>query len=128
MPFLITLDKHEDSYKAGRFLRASDLGSTSEHAEWKPVIFDEATNDIIVPNGTMGQRWEEDTKWNLILDNADGTRVEPALSLAEHGAEWGEIVFPFFDNVANGTFKRPIPSKKIQFADGTERLVQLLTI
>ena len=68
----------------------------SEHAEWKPVIFDEATNEIIVPNGTMGQRWEEDAKWNLILENEDGTRVEPALSVAEHGAEWTEIVFPLF--------------------------------
>ncbi|QUW21024.1 nitrate reductase subunit alpha [Sporosarcina sp. Marseille-Q4063] len=123
MPFLITLDRFEDSYKAGRFLRASDLGSDSEHAEWKPVIYDEATNEIIVPNGTMGQRWEEDAKWNLILDNEDGTRVEPALSIAEHGADWEEIVFPYFDNVANGTFKRPIPAKKVLMADGTERLV-----
>ena len=39
MPFLITLDEHEDSYKAGRFLRASDLGTKTEHAEWKPLIF-----------------------------------------------------------------------------------------
>ena len=28
-----------------------------------------------------------------------------------------------FDNVANGTFKRPIPAKKVSLADGTERLV-----
>lgn len=123
MPFLITLDEHEGSLKACRFLRASDLGSDSEHAEWKPVILDEVTNEIIVPNGTMGQRWENDVKWNLILDNEDGTRVEPALSIAAHDAEWTEIVFPYFDNVANGTFKRPIPAKKVIFADGTERLV-----
>jgi len=123
MPFLITLDAHEGSYKAGRFLRASDLGTETANAEWKPVIFDETTNEIIVPNGTVGQRWEEETKWNLILDNEDGTRVEPALSIAEHGAEWEEIVFPFFDNVSNGTFKRPIQAKKVTFADGTERLV-----
>ncbi len=123
MPFLILLDEHEGAYKAGRFLRASDLGNASQHAEWKPVIFDEAKNDIIVPNGTMGQRWEDDVKWNLILENEDGTIVEPALSIAEHEAEWKEIVFPYFDNVANGTFKRPIPAKKIVCADGKERLV-----
>ncbi len=123
MPFLITLDEFEGSWKAGRFLRASDLGNESEHAEWKPVILDEATDQIIVPNGTMGQRWENDVKWNLILDNEDGTRIEPALSIEEHGAEWTEIVFPYFDNVANGTFKRPIPAKKVTFADGTTRLV-----
>lgn len=39
MPFLIMLDKHEDTLKAGRFLRSSDLGDTSEHSEWKPVEF-----------------------------------------------------------------------------------------
>ncbi|AXI00996.1 nitrate reductase subunit alpha [Sporosarcina sp. PTS2304] len=123
MPFLIVLDPHEDSYKAGRFLRASDFGQQSEHAEWKPMLLDEATGEIIVPNGTMGQRWEEDVKWNLLLDNEDGTRVEPALSIEKHGAEWQEIYFPYFDNRGNGTFKRPIPAKKVQFADGTERLV-----
>ncbi len=123
MPFLITLDEHDGAYKAGRFLRASDLGMEIGHAEWKPVIFDEVIDDIIVPNGTMGQRWEEGAKWNLILDNEDGSRVEPALSIAEHDAEWEEIVFPYFDNVKNGTFKRPIPAKKVKLADGTERLV-----
>ncbi|MDV6378857.1 nitrate reductase subunit alpha [Sporosarcina sp. GW1-11] len=123
MPFLIMLEPHEDSYKAGRFLRASDLGQQSEHAEWKPVLFDEAKDEIIVPNGTMGQRWEQDAKWNLQLENADGTRVEPALSVEKHGGEWQEIHFPYFDNRGNGTFKRPIPAMKVQLADGTERLV-----
>ncbi len=123
MPFLILLEEHEDAYKAGRFLRASDLGNDSQHAEWKPVIFDEAANEVIVPNGTMGQRWEDDVKWNLILENEDGSQIEPALSVAEHEAEWKEIIFPYFDNVANGTFRRPIPAKKITCSDGKERLV-----
>lgn len=123
MPFLILLEPHEDSYKAGRFLRASDLGQQSEHAEWKPMLFDEAKDEIIVPNGTMGQRWEKDVKWNLQLENEDGTYVEPALSVEKHGAEWQKIHFPYFDQKGNGTFKRPIPAMKVQFADGTERLV-----
>lgn len=123
MPFLIVLDPHEDSYKAGRFLRASDLGQLSEHAEWKPVLFDEATNEIIVPNGTMGQRWEQDAKWNLQLENEDGTRIEPAMSVEKYGGEWHEIYFPAFDNRGNSTFKRPIPAMNVTFADGTQRLV-----
>lgn len=121
MPFLILLDEHEGSYKAGRFLRASDLGDVSQHADWKPVILDEEANEILVPNGTMGQRWEEDKKWNLILEREDGTKIDPALSVADHGAQWQEIVFPFFDNAGNGIFKRTIPARKIQLADGTER-------
>src|SRR5690625_2503366 len=31
LPFLITLEKYESGYKAGRFLRSSDLGVESEH-------------------------------------------------------------------------------------------------
>ncbi len=60
----------------------------------------------------MGQRWEEDAKWNLILDNEDGTRVEPALSIADHGADWEEIVFPYFDNVVKWNFQASNPSEK----------------
>src|SRR5699024_3967434 len=78
---------------------------------------------IIVPNGTMGQRWEKDAKWNLILENEDGTRIEPALSVEQHGAEWETISFPYFDNNGNGTFERPIPAKKVKFEDGSEHLV-----
>lgn len=121
MPFMILLDQHEDSLKGGRFLRASDLGDGSQHADWKPVIFDEAINGLKVPNGTMGQRWEEDKKWNLILENEDGSKVEPALSVEGHNEEWVEIVFPYFDNAGNGVFKRVIPAMKVTLADGTER-------
>lgn len=122
MPFLILLDEFEGGYKAGRFLRASDLGDAAQHAEWKPVIIDENTNEITVPNGTMGQRWEQDKKWNLILEHEDGSVIAPALSVESQGGEWQTISFPFFDNNANGSFKRLIPAKTIQLADGTERL------
>jgi nitrate reductase alpha subunit len=125
MPFLILLDEHEDKLKAGRFLRASDLEPymETEHAQWKPVIYDESTNEVVVPNGTMGQRWEKDAKWNLILDREDGTRIEPALSMENHESEWTEIVFPFFDHRENGVFTRSIPAKRLTLADGTTRLV-----
>ncbi|MHA6528761.1 nitrate reductase subunit alpha [Paenibacillus sp. BAC0078] len=123
MPFLILLDPHEDALKGGRFLRSSDLGDASEHSDWKPVIFDESAGEMIVPNGTMGQRWEQGKDWNLILEREDGSKVEPALSIEGHGEEWTEIVFPYFDNSGNGTFKRMIPVKKVRLADGTERLV-----
>ncbi|MGV2787376.1 molybdopterin-dependent oxidoreductase, partial [Clostridium perfringens] len=123
MPFLILLDEFEGGYKAGRFLRASDLGDATQHAEWKPVIFDANTNEVTVPNGTMGQRWEQDKKWNLILEREDGSVIAPALSVEPQGGERQTISFPFFDNNANGTFERQISAKTIQLADGTQRLV-----
>jgi nitrate reductase alpha subunit len=123
MPFLILLEEHEYTYKAGRFLRASDLGMEAEHAEWKPVIIDQNSDEMIIPNGTMGQRWEEDSKWNLILENEDGSFIDPQMTVLDHGSKWEEIIFPFFDDAGNGTFTRSIPVKDIECADGETRKI-----
>lgn len=118
MPFLIMLEEHEDTYKTGRFLRASDLGMEEEHGEWKPAIFDEATKEYIIPNGTMGQRWEEGEKWNLILEREDGSKIDPAMTVLGEESTWEEVVFPYFDEKGNGTFKRSIPVKEVTDKDG----------
>ena len=83
MPFVIMLDEDDNGYKAGRFLRASDLGMESENSEWKPVIHDMNSHQFVVPNGTMGQRREEGKKWNLKLENEDGSKIDPAMSMAD---------------------------------------------
>ncbi|TSI10666.1 nitrate reductase subunit alpha [Lysinibacillus sp. BW-2-10] len=123
LPFIVLLDEHEGKYKSGRFLRASDLGQQTENAEWKPVLMDETSKTMVIPNGTMGQRWEDGKKWNLKLEQEDGTKISPALSVADYNATWEEIVFPYFDPAGNGQFSRHIPAMKIQLADGTTRLV-----
>ena len=41
----------------------------------------------MVPNGTMGQRWEEGKKWNLKLETEDGSKINPTLSMTEGGYE-----------------------------------------
>lgn len=41
----------------------------------KPVVYDDLSESIVVPNGTMGQRWEKDVKWNIKLETADGTKL-----------------------------------------------------
>jgi nitrate reductase alpha subunit len=68
LPFLVTL---EDG-KPGRFLQASDLGSEEEHADWKPVVW--ADGGPVVPNGSVGHRWDGTGRWNLKLD------ADPVLS------------------------------------------------
>ena len=70
LPFLVTV---EDG-KPGRFLQASDLDSDEEHAEWKPVVW--ADGGPVVPNGSIGHRWDGTGRWNLKLD------VAPVLSFA----------------------------------------------
>ena len=53
----------------------------------------------MVPNGTMGQRWEEGKKWNLKLETEDGSKINPTLSMTEGGYELETIQFPYFDIV-----------------------------
>ncbi|MBN4909061.1 nitrate reductase subunit alpha [Staphylococcus sp. EG-SA-13] len=118
MPFIIQLDKHGEGYKAGRFLRSSDLGMETEHAEWKPVVYDKNSKQFVIPNGTMGQRYEEGVKWNLNLVGEDGKAVDPALSFKDHESKVMTIQFPYFDNDGNGIFERPIIVKEIENKDG----------
>ncbi|MBF9297693.1 nitrate reductase subunit alpha [Mammaliicoccus sciuri] len=118
MPFIIQLDKHGEGYKAGRFLRSSDLGMETEHAEWKPVVFDQNSKQLVIPNGTMGQRYEEGVKWNLNLVGEDGKEIDPALSFKDNDSKVMTIQFPYFDNDGNGIFERPIIVKEIENKDG----------
>lgn len=118
MPFIIQLDKHGEDYKAGRFLRSSDLGMETEHAEWKPVVFDQNSKQLVIPNGTMGQRYEEGVKWNLNLVGEDGKEIDPVLSFKDHESKVMTIQFPYFDNDGNGIFERPIIVKEIENKDG----------
>ncbi|RTX71240.1 nitrate reductase subunit alpha [Mammaliicoccus sciuri] len=118
MPFIIQLDKHGEGYKAGRFLRSSDLGMETEHAEWKPVVYDKNSKQFVIPNGTMGQRYEEGVKWNLNLVGEDGKEIDPALSFKDHESKVMTIQFPYFDNEGNGIFERPIIVKEIENKDG----------
>lgn len=126
MPFIIMLDEDENGYKAGRFLRASDLGQTTEQSEWKPVIHDTISDSLVVPNGTMGQRWEEGKKWNLKLETEDGSKINPTLSMTEGGYELETIQFPYFDSYGDGIFNRPIPTRQVTLANGDK--VRIATI
>ncbi|MBE5663528.1 nitrate reductase subunit alpha [Staphylococcus sp. SS60] len=126
MPFIIMLDEDENGYKAGRFLRASDLGQTTEQSEWKPVVYDAMSNQLVVPNGTMGQRWEEGKKWNLKLETEDGSKINPTLSMADGVYELETIQFPYFDSDGDGIFNRPIPTRQVTLANGDK--VRIATI
>ncbi|API80306.1 nitrate reductase subunit alpha [Staphylococcus argenteus] len=126
MPFIIMLDEDENGYKAGRFLRANDLGQTTEQGEWKPVIHDAISDSLVVPNGTMGQRWEEGKKWNLKLETEDGSKINPTLSMTEGGYELETIQFPYFDSDGDGIFERPIPTRQVTLANGDK--VRIATI
>ncbi|MER2234672.1 MAG: molybdopterin-dependent oxidoreductase, partial [Leuconostoc mesenteroides] len=123
MPFVLMLDEDNNGLKAGRFLRAQDLGQHTENGDWKPVIFDKLAKQLTVPNGTMGQRWEDGKQWNLKLENEEGQQIDPAMSFAEDDYELKHIQFPFFNNEGNGIFERPIAVQKVKLANGEEKYI-----
>lgn len=82
----------------------------------------------MVPNGTMGQRWEEGKKWNLKLETEDGSKINPTLSMTEGGYELETIQFPYFDSDGDGIFNRPIPTRQVTLANGDKvRIATILT-
>ncbi len=112
-PFVVTLKQNGGAWTAGRFLLAKDLGKQTNNAEWKPVIYDENTDSFVVPNGTIGARWEDKGKWNLrLVDEETGQPIEPRLSFL--GSEDGifPIQLPYFTDDGGKTIERAVPVKK----------------
>jgi nitrate reductase alpha subunit len=114
MPMLVELNRRDDgSYAAGTFLRAADLGEEGEDAEWKTVVWDRATGEPAVPNGSLGFRWGERNagRWNLDLGE-----IDPALSLLDALDETVEVTLPRFDGgetEGGTTMRRGVPAKRV---------------
>ena len=136
MPMLVQLDKRGGSYIPGRQLRASDfakkLGQTN-NPEWKTVGVDEATGNVVVPNGSIGFRWGEHGDWNL-EEKAGGEAVKLRMSQildTDHDTVVG-VEFPYFGGAATNGFEvcdhpdvltRNVPVKKIKLANGKTAMV-----
>ncbi len=123
-PFLVNLEMKSESYEADRLMRANKLDryKDEENGEWKFLVFDALSNEARMPGGSVGHRWgQEQGKWNLEFnDAADGSVIDPQLSFLE---TYDEIVSVAFHEFASGfVFRRQVPAKRIQTADG-EQLV-----
>ncbi|WP_419995661.1 nitrate reductase subunit alpha [Streptomyces boninensis] len=125
LPFLVTLTEKDGAYVPGKFVRAADLGDTTEGAEWKTVVADDESGDPAVPNGSIGFRWTDSGKgqWNLDLED-----ISPRLTLyATEGSEAAEVLLPRFDTEGGEhgqgrgeVLRRGVPAKRLP---GSSRLV-----
>ncbi len=128
MPMQVVLRAHGQGYVSDRNLRASDfdgaLGETN-NPEWKTIVFDEKSNRFVAPNGSIGFRWGEDGKWNLLPKNAASQEeIQAELTcLGKGGAVVVSVGFPHFNAGEPGLIFRNVPARKITLADGTEALV-----
>ncbi len=120
LPFAVVLKGKDDHYVSERFLRASDLGFDQNNGDWKTLYYDVNSKSFVVPNGSIGFRWNEEGRWNLHqLDSVSGESVDPLLSFAEENDGWIAVGFPFFDFQGGRVRIGKVPVKKI-IQDGQE--------
>ncbi|ONG81184.1 nitrate reductase subunit alpha [Bacillus cereus] len=118
-PFFVTLKQKGDQFVADRFLNASDIGRETKLGEWKPVLWNENTNDFATPHGTMGSRWDNEKKWNLRLEDEEtGEKIDPRLSLLGMEDYVGTVQIPYFSDDGNKVLERTIPVKKVMTEEG----------
>ncbi|MEU5852351.1 nitrate reductase subunit alpha [Saccharopolyspora shandongensis] len=113
LPFLVSLVERGGGLVPGKFVTAADLGREGNHEAWKTVLLDDATGEPVVPNGSMGFRWNdgETGQWNLDLGS-----MAPRLSLHGHDAEAVEVMLPRFD-APDGTgaaVTRGVPATRLR--------------
>ncbi|MDO5570065.1 MAG: nitrate reductase subunit alpha [Bacteroidales bacterium] len=136
LPFLVKLDNKDDHFVCGSMLRASDFKDNlgiEDNPQWRLIVKDEASGELMLPNGTIGSRWDKSAKWNLDLkDVRNEKEINPALSFIDNRDDVVEVEFPYFggseyknpyyDAVGNNSsFKRKVPAIKIK--DGENEFV-----
>src|SRR5699024_3526700 len=99
MPFLVILEEKNGYYVPGRMLRASDFKDNLgvNNSEWKPLVYDQKRNNVAVPNGTVGSRWEDKSSWNLEnVDERDKQSIEAALTIIKEKYDIAKVGYPYF--------------------------------
>ncbi len=135
MPMLVMLEERDGCHVPGQFLRASHLdGALGErnNPEWKTLLIDGATNEVVVPNGTIGFRWGEGKvdggakvgRWNLeSRDGGSGREIDPVLTLKDRDGVVCPVGFAYFGGEGDDLQVRNVPVMRMRLADGREVLV-----
>ncbi|MGN6523146.1 MAG: nitrate reductase subunit alpha [Actinomycetes bacterium] len=114
LPFLVTLRELEDgTWTPDVFLTAEDLGDERAAAAHRPLVLDEATGELVAPNGTLADRWTDEGKgrWNLDLGD-----IVPALGLLDATDEAVVVSLPRFDlgeTEGGTTMRRGVPVRRV---------------
>ena len=127
-PMLVMLKEANGTLVPEYFLRASHLAHNldeTNNPEWKTLLIDDISGDVIAPSGSIGFRWGESGKWNL--EQKTGTsrkEVDPRLSLIACSDDVVAVGFAYFGGKdASDMLMRNVPVKRIALADGSSVLV-----
>jgi len=127
LPMQVILRQHGDGYVSDRFLRASDFDGAlgeSNNPEWKTIVYDENSKSFVAPNGSVGFRWGEEGKWNLLPKNAASqAEIRAELSSVSAHDAVVSVGFPHFQPGEDGLLYRNVPARKIKLADGSDAYV-----
>ncbi|NOY76888.1 MAG: nitrate reductase subunit alpha, partial [Calditrichaeota bacterium] len=99
-----------------------DLNLPLEKAEWKTVVLDETSQELVVPNGSIGHRWEGKGTWNLNEVDHTGKNYDPQMSLLGSEDETVTLNLPYFDDRTRAVLHRSVPVKRIEI-NGETRYV-----
>lgn len=127
LPMQVILRQHDKGYISDRFLRASDfdgaLGETNNPA-WKTIVYDASSQAFVAPNGSVGFRWGEEGKWNILPKNAaDQSDIVAQLSCLDSKDTVVSVGFPHFQPGEPDLLWRNIPARKLTLANGEAVLV-----
>ncbi len=130
MPMLVRLVQKDGYLVPERLLRAADLPGAlgqANNPDWKTVAVNEASGELVAPQGSVGFRWGEQGKWNLEEKDGDGNEIKLRLSLLDAHDEAADVGFPYFGNRQHDFFAgtdhpdvlvRKVPVKKIKLKKG----------
>ncbi len=141
MPFLVMLEEQDGRYVPGRMLRASDFDDAlgeDNNPDWKTVAFDENSGNVIAPNGSIGFRWGEEGKWNIVpADSKSGKETKLQKSFLDSHDEILPVAFPYFGGIEHEHFQnneqedvllRNLPVKTLNLKDGKMPVVTVFDL
>jgi nitrate reductase alpha subunit len=120
--FLVVLDSEKEKvYRAGKYLRASQLAETHEleNADWKFFVVDEKDGALKLPKGTVGHRWQKKKgEWNLKLE--DSRTHEPISPLIDLKSEKTVAIniSDFSEGKEPKSFLRHVPVREVETKEG----------
>lgn len=124
MPMLVSLVEKEGHYHPDNFLRASQLTDAlgeENNPEWKTLVLDEDSGEIVTPKGSIGFRWGQAGKWNLQPQSSTGRTVKARLSLIDCKDGAIPVVFGYCaGDRQSDRIARNVPVKIIALADGSQ--------
>ena len=133
MPMLVMLREEKGKLVPDYFLRASHLPDNlgeANNPEWKTIVIDGNTGEMVTPFGAIGFRWGEDKantgkvgRWNLEMrDGGTGNEIDPLLSLKGVHDDVATVHFTYFGGDKEDMLPRLVPVKRVKMADGQEVL------